>query len=85
MSSPMLHSEGSMTSRVQGGEQSTTTAPVATTAAPARPVLYEDALFLLIADSRVPTRHELLVFLLGFAASVSFQRRTRETHGHNGH
>lgn len=61
-----------MTSRVQDGEQ-----PVATaTTAPARPVLYEDALFLLLAEGRVPTRSELLVFLLGFAASVSFQRRT---------
>lgn len=66
------HSEGSMASRVQDGEQ-----PVGTeTTAPARPVLYEDALFLLLADGRVPSRSELLVFLLGFAASVSFQRRT---------
>eukprot|EP00752_Nemacystus_decipiens_P017487 g15678.t1 len=55
-----------MASQVQDGEQ-----PVGTASTPARPVLYEDALFLLLADGRVPSRSELLVFVLGFAASIS--------------
>eukprot|EP00903_Cladosiphon_okamuranus_P015354 g14180.t1 len=58
-----------MTSRVQDGGSVGTALTIAPARAP--PVLYEDALFLLIAEGRVPTRLELLVFVLGFAASLS--------------
>lgn len=47
---------------------------------PRTDVGYDDALFLLVAEGRRPTRPEMLLFSLGFAASVRwllhhFERR----------